>query len=156
MATITFGTVAWPTLRQGDPHPQNKTAQFLIRAHGQQIAPDGIFGSRTRAAVRAFQASVNLVADGVVGRRTWAAMVIVVRRGSSGDAVRAVQWQSEIRHGAGLPIDGDFGPRTEQYVLDFQYTLTQRFPGDGIAVDGIVGPVTWRAFAAGLEGLDGS
>ena len=156
MATITFGTIAWPTLRQGEAHAQTKTVQLLLRAHGHQIAPDGVFGPRTRASVRAFQAWANLVADGVVGPRTWAAVVIGVRRGSTGDAVRAVQWQSDIRHGPGLGVDGVFGPRTERFVVDFQEMLAERFPGDGIAVDGIVGPVTWRAFAAGLEGLDGS
>jgi peptidoglycan hydrolase-like protein with peptidoglycan-binding domain len=106
--------------------------------------------------VRAFQAWANLVADGVVGPRTWAAVVIGVRRGSTGDAARAVQWQSDIRQGPGVGVDGVFGPRTERFVVDFQEMLAERFPGDGIAVDGIVGPVTWRAFAAGMEGPDGS
>jgi peptidoglycan hydrolase-like protein with peptidoglycan-binding domain len=33
-------------------------------------------------------------------------------------------------------VDGDFGPHTEQAVRDYQ-------SGEHIAVDGIVGPVTW-------------
>lgn len=37
--------------------------------------PDGRFGPRTQAAVRAWQRSHGLVADGIVGRLTWAAMV---------------------------------------------------------------------------------
>ncbi|KGM03757.1 hydrolase [Cellulomonas cellasea DSM 20118] len=37
--------------------------------------PDGRFGPRTQAAVRAWQKAHGLVADGIVGRLTWAAMV---------------------------------------------------------------------------------
>lgn len=36
---------------------------------------DGIFGSGTQALVRAFQNQVQLKADGLVGRLTWAAMI---------------------------------------------------------------------------------
>jgi peptidoglycan hydrolase-like protein with peptidoglycan-binding domain len=155
--TNAFSAVAWPTFRSDDSDPQVAALQYLLGARGHHLAADGIFGPRTEAAVRDFQASAHLATDGVVGPRTWAAVVLTVRRGSTGDAVRAVQWESVIRHAqGGLAVDGDFGPRTEAYVRDFQVVLTERFPADHIALDGIVGQVTWRAFVAGIEGLDGS
>jgi peptidoglycan hydrolase-like protein with peptidoglycan-binding domain len=59
-----------------------------------------------------------------------------LREGSSGDAVRQLQVAlKELGHDPG-PIDGQFGPQTEAAVKAFQQ---QR----GIAVDGVVGPVTW-------------
>jgi peptidoglycan hydrolase-like protein with peptidoglycan-binding domain len=47
--------------------------------------------------------------------------------------------------GEGPPIhvDGIFGPQTEQFVRGFQEAL-------GIAKDGVVGPVTWRALVSGM------
>lgn len=66
-----------------------------------------------------------------------AATMPLLREGASGAAVRAVQ-QRLNAHGARLTVDGDFGPRTLAAVMAFQ-----RFRG--LAVDGIVGPATWRA-----------
>jgi len=36
---------------------------------------DGIFGPRTKAAVREFQQNENLSVDGIVGRQTWTALL---------------------------------------------------------------------------------
>ena len=55
------------------------------------VAVDGIFGVKTEAAVRAFQMDKHLSVDGVVGPKTWSALIITVKRGSQGDAVRGVQ-----------------------------------------------------------------
>ena len=152
--TIDFTSVAWPIVRRERDSEQVKTVQLLLRDHGNGLAPDGIFGPITEAGVREFQSANGLVVDGIVGPETWSSLIVTVEQGDHGDAVRAVQWQSVIRHGDGsLALDGDFGPLTDAYVRDFQATLGERFPRDAIAVDGIVGPVTWRAFAAGLEGL---
>lgn len=57
------------------------------------------------------------------------------RRGSKGDAVRQVQQRLKDR-GWRIDVDGDFGPKTETIVKQFQKEK-------GIASDGIVGPITW-------------
>jgi peptidoglycan hydrolase-like protein with peptidoglycan-binding domain len=146
--------VHWPIVRRGQEYPPVSTLQYLLRAHGHAIAADGIFGPRTEAAVRAFQASTGLTSDGIVGPHTWAALMVTVRRGSRGDAVRGVQQESANREGGEFPpslaIDGIFGPATERFVLGFQDALRVSFPEDGIAVDGIVGPITWRALVSGF------
>jgi peptidoglycan DL-endopeptidase CwlO len=59
-----------PTLRQGSRGPA--VTELQRRLGG--LAADGVFGSRTRGAVVAFQSSRGLAADGVVGSRTWAAL----------------------------------------------------------------------------------
>ena len=138
----------FPTVRQGSANHPVKTLQYLLRARGQQIAADGIFGPRTDAAVRAFQTAQNLVVDGIVGPQTWGAVIISVSQGSTGDAVRGVQEEFQFRNlsgdpSKGLTVDGIFGPKTDAAVRGFQTAL-------GITVDGIVGPVTWRALVSGM------
>jgi murein L,D-transpeptidase YcbB/YkuD len=155
MSTATLQAVAWPTLRQGRANDQVQAAQYLLREHGHQIAADNIFGPKTDAAVRAFQSAAHLTVDGIIGPRTWSVLIVTVRRGSHGDAVRAVQVQGSIRHEPNPPaVDGTFGPVTESYVRDFQELLGMRFPADHVTVDGIVGPVTWHGLVTGIAGLD--
>jgi len=57
------------------------------------------------------------------GRGRWLA------RGASGDAVK------ELQQALKVPVDGFFGPQTEQAVKDFQ-------TAQGLPVDGLVGPRT--------------
>jgi peptidoglycan hydrolase-like protein with peptidoglycan-binding domain len=101
------------------------------------LAVDGIFGPKTEAAVRAFQAKHGLTADGKVGNQTWPALIIEVSTGSTGDAVRAVQSQIRSRSGW-LTVDGSFGPQTDNVVRSFQSFCN-------LSIDGIVGPNTWNA-----------
>jgi peptidoglycan hydrolase-like protein with peptidoglycan-binding domain len=144
MSTTSLQAVPWPTLRQGQANDQVQTAQYLLRERGHQIV-----------AVRAFQSAAHLTVDGIIGPRTWSALIVTVRRGSRGDAVRAVQVQASIRHEPTPPaVDGIFGPVTESYVRGFQQILAMRFPADQVAVDGIVGPVTWHGLVAGIAELD--
>lgn len=71
----------------------------------------------------------------------------VVRRGSRGSAVRELQRLLNRVAGAGLAEDGDFGPRTERAVRNFQTFFS-------LGTDGIVGPKTWSMldFCAALKG----
>ena len=130
-----------------------KTLQYLLRGRGQNVAVDGLFGSKTDGAVRAFQRKAGLAVDGIVGPNTWSALIIEVRKGSEGDAVRGVQEEFQFRNlsgdpSKGLQIDGIFGPKTEAAVRGFQEALAADIPS--VAVDGIVGPVTWQALVSGM------
>jgi peptidoglycan hydrolase-like protein with peptidoglycan-binding domain len=143
----------WPVVRKGDQNHPVRTLQDLLRARGHSVAVDGIFGPATEAAVRAFQQEKHLAVDGVVGPITWAALVVTVRLGNTGDAVRGVQEEFQFRNlsgdpSKGLAVDGVFGPKTEAAVRGFQQALHTDIPS--VAVDGIVGPVTWQALVSGM------
>ena len=62
----------FPLVAQGARDHPVPTLQHLLRAQGQEVAVDGVFGPRTDRAVRAFQQSEGLTVDGIVGPRTWA------------------------------------------------------------------------------------
>ncbi|MBC9000455.1 peptidoglycan-binding domain-containing protein [Micromonospora aurantiaca (nom. illeg.)] len=63
------------TVRQGDSGFAVALAQALLVAAGWNVAVDRDFGSKTTAAVRAFQKAKSLTVDGVVGSKTWARLV---------------------------------------------------------------------------------
>ncbi|MGD1860775.1 MAG: peptidoglycan-binding protein [Leptolyngbyaceae cyanobacterium] len=68
--------VELPTLRQGMTGPAVARVQETLKARGfYQGAVDGIFGPGTEAAVMAFQESVQLATDGIVGPVTWQALL---------------------------------------------------------------------------------
>ena len=143
----------WPVVKSGfNGHPV-KTLQYLLRARGHSVAVDSVFGPNTEAAVKAFQASKGLAADGIVDPTSWAALIVQVKKGSQGDAVRGVQEEFQFRNLSGDPskgpkVDGIFGPMTEAAVRGFQQALSLDIPA--VAVDGIVGPITWQALVSGM------
>lgn len=63
-----------------------------------------------------------------------------LRNGSTGGNVRKLQETLNV-FGAGLAVDGIFGPKTEAAVRAFQ-------KAHKLDVDGIVGPKTWEALDA--------
>jgi peptidoglycan hydrolase-like protein with peptidoglycan-binding domain len=143
----------WPLIRKGNRAHPVRTLQHLLRAREHDVAVDGLFGPKTEAAVRAFQDQKHLVVDGIVGPRTWSALIVPVKQGSRGDAVRGVQEEFQFRNLSGDPtkglqVDGIFGPKTDAAVRGFQKALAADFPE--VTVDGIVGPITWRALVSGM------
>ena len=136
---------AWPVLRQGPnsawPKVTVRSLQYLLNARGAKLTVDGTFGAKTKAAVVSFQRAHHLAADGVVGGTTWSALVVTVKLGNAGPAVRAVQDQANFRNGKTghtLAVDGVFGQRTAVWVAAFQYVA-------GLNPDGVVGTLTWQA-----------
>ena len=60
-----------PTLRFGDSGNAVRVLQRLLSSNGYPVRIDGNFGAVTETAVKAFQSQQSLVADGVVGPKTW-------------------------------------------------------------------------------------
>jgi peptidoglycan hydrolase-like protein with peptidoglycan-binding domain len=135
----------WPVLRQGTnsawPKVTVRSLQYLLDSRGAKLAADGVFGAGTKTAVVAFQRTHHLTADGVVGAQTWRALLVTVKLGSTGYAVRAVQDQADFRvakYGYSVAVDGAFGPTTQLFVRAFQLSA-------GLASDGVAGQLTWQA-----------
>lgn len=137
---VDIPVLTWPVLRLGSRGPNVLAAQFLLRARGFRLAADGIYGPATRSAVIAFERKAGLPVTGTVGAPEWPRLIITVRFGSRGDAVRALQ--VELRKNAfAVTVDGIFGPRTLAAVKHAQ-------ADNALPVDGIAGPLTWTALVS--------
>ncbi len=124
--------------------------QKRLRKHGFDPGMlDGIFGPAVEAAVKAFQKSEGLLADGIVGPKTLSALqpepgtsenpsIPLLRVGAFGEHVEKLQKRlSELGFDPGQ-ADGIFGPRTEAALTAFQEARN-------LTIDGIAGPRTWAA-----------
>jgi hypothetical protein len=130
-------SAAFPNQSLGNRGADVRAVQGLLRAHGVGIAIDGVFGATTVEAVKTFQATVGVTANGVVGTTTWDRLVVSLTSGSTGEAVRVVQRQLNEKRRAGLTVDGVYGTPTRAAVIAFQQHI-------GMTQHGNVGPVTWR------------
>ena len=126
---------------------------------------DGIMGARTQTAIMNFQAAAGLTVDGIVGPATMAALggstVSTTQPttstqtttsqttststgntgysyGSNSDNTYALQQRLQAYGYNVGTVDGIFGARTSQAVMNFQ-------AANGLLVDGIVGPATLAA-----------
>jgi peptidoglycan hydrolase-like protein with peptidoglycan-binding domain len=121
--------------------------QVALRAlHHYTGGIDGLTGRRTKRAVRRFQRSRHLHADGVAGPRTRQALGRrgrpllghrLLRRGNHGWDVAAVQFMLR-RRGYAVTVDGGFGAVTQRAIKQFQARRA-------LGVDGRVGKRTLRA-----------
>lgn len=134
------GTPAtWPLVQSGNTGERVRSIQYLLQQWGYSLSVNGSFDTATLNAVKNFQGSHGLGADGVVGNATWPALVILTQQGDSGSKVRAVQ--SQLREsGYSVTVDGIFGSGTASAVRSFQ-------SAKALSADGIVGDNTWNKFA---------
>jgi hypothetical protein len=139
-------------VREGDRGPAVEDIQRRLLRLDYDLGPtgvDGVFMGATLAAVRSFQDSCGLPADGVVDAETWSALVDATF--TLGDRLlylrfpylhgRDVTTLQRILNALGFPCgdaDGIFGSFTERAVRDFQMNVGQ-------AADGIVGAETVAA-----------
>ena len=144
-------------LRRGATGPSVVTVQASLNRIAQSYPAipkipvvDGIFGSRTEAAVRKFQEIFNLTPDGIVGPATWYALVrifVAVTRlaelRSQGQRFYANSWATTD------PIEqGDTGIKVEhlQYMLSVLSAYIPEIPP--LNIDGIFGNATRAAVIA--------
>lgn len=144
-------------LRRGSSGPSVVVIQVELNRISQNYPAipkiptvDGIFGSRTEAAVRAFQEIFDLTPDGIVGPATWYALVrlytAVTKLGelrSSGQQFYSINWSypNSLEEGA----TGD-KVRHLQYMLSVISAYINNIPD--VDVDGIFGPATENAVVA--------
>ena len=164
--TLSDGTWGGTVLRTGSTGSAVEQLQFWLNTLAQytssipSVTVDGVFGSGTAAAVRAFQRKYGLTVDGVVGQRTWTELYdqfrsiqsdngtpnaypgTALRQGSSGQNVRLVQFWLKIARTVysslnNVTVDGIFGSSTAAAVRRFQTYF-------GLTSDGVVGRTTWN------------
>ena len=178
-----LGGTAWPgtALRRGDTGMEVRLVQFWLRLAADNysalrtVTVDGSYGAATVSAVTTFQSLFGLTADGVVGRSTWNKLKEVglavankivaanvapgqftatTREGSSGTAVRAVQYYLRrlAAYYSDVPtvtVDGKFGAATTRAVKAWQTRA-------GLTVDGVVGRLTFQSLYDAALALDTS
>ncbi|MFJ6444101.1 peptidoglycan-binding protein [Streptomyces sp. NPDC091649] len=127
----------WSRIDPGASGATVVVIQHLMNRRGYGLVVDGRYGSVSVEAVKRFQRSKGLVADGQVGPATWPVLVYTLRQGASGSHVRALQTALNKRS-ARLAVDGGFGSVTTSAVRAYQSV-------NRLVVDGEAGPVTWRA-----------
>lgn len=152
-------TTSYPgtPLRRGSTGPSVVAIQVALNRISQNYPAipkipnaDGIFGSRTEAAVIAFQQIFGLSADGIVGPGTWyeivrlyTAVTSLSELRSQGQQFYAINWSPP----SGLEV-GDTGEKVRllQYMLSVLSSYISSIPP--VNVDGIYGPATRAAVLA--------
>lgn len=144
-------------VRRGSTGPNVVVIQVALNRISQNYpaipkipAVDGIFGSRTEAAVIAFQQIFGLTADGIVGPGTWYEIVrlytgvtALSELRSQGQQFYAINWSPP----GGLEI-GDTGEKVRllQYMLSVLSAHISSIPP--VSADGIYGQATRAAVLA--------
>lgn len=124
------------TIRLNSSGDSVKVAKYLTEYCAKNTATD-IFDKAFEDHVKNWQAKNGLDADGVIGKKSWAAMANSAKtcstsKNSKSRYVCAIQ----ILVG-GIDVDGIFGQNTKRAVSAFQ-------SANKLVADGICGPKTWK------------
>ena len=165
--TLSNGTWNGTVLSTGASGSAVEQVQFWLNTLAQydsaipSVKVDGVFGTATANAVRAFQRKYGLTVDGIVGQTTWKELYdeflsiqsdngtpnaypgTPLREGASGQNVRLVQFWLKIARTVytsleSVTVDGKFGAGTAAAVRRFQRYF-------GLTADGVVGRTTWNS-----------
>ena len=151
-------------LKSGASGESVKSVQTKLKALGLYAGEiTGNVGSKTEAAIKAFQQKYGLTPDGVAGPQTLAKIDAVyaqsggsssgsgssLKLGSQGTAVRNLQQDLTTLGYYWAEITGNFGAKTETAVRRFQEE-------NGMTADGVVGTKTLNAIAAAIARKGGT
>lgn len=152
--TVAVGNILMPNVIVAQAYSYDtKTIQQKLKNWGYyKGSVDGVYGAKTREAVKAFQRKNGLTADGVVGPATAKAMGIGASTSSStttttkGDVVSVKTYQQKLKSwgyytGA---VDGVKGAKTVAAVKSFQRK-------NGLTADGVVGNATAKAMGISVS-----
>jgi peptidoglycan L-alanyl-D-glutamate endopeptidase CwlK len=152
-------TPAGNVLRAGSRGEAVAALQRDLSRLGYPLTADGVFGSKTEAAVKRFQREHGLPADGIVGSKTEAAIekaknnvslpvpAAKLQKGERGEQVKQLQnalvrlgflTKAQMNTGPGI-----FGEKTDAALRAFQRS-------QDLTADGIYGPRTRAALTAAL------
>ena len=142
-AAVPTAMAAAPTMKLGSSGSNVTDLQNRLLTLGYMDYPNatGYYGTLTKTAVIRFQSNNGLAADGIAGPLTQSKLYsstakrLILKEGSSGEAVRALQLKlKELGYFSGTGT-GYYGTVTRNAVIAFQ-------KANGLSTDGIAGPAT--------------
>jgi hypothetical protein len=151
----------WPSI---STHPVGKnqtfsapiaSVQYMLRDRGfYQGKADGLYSSKTVAAIKAFQKSQNMLETGVAEKETLSRLVTPLSVGDQGDKVRAAQILARGVIGPngetpnlGLEVNGIYAQETFRAVRRAQQIKSG--PNGRVAADGQMNLDSWCLMLGG-------
>lgn len=144
-------------LAKGDQGVEVKELQELLIKLGYNLGSlgaDGDFGSKTLAAVKAFQKSVGLAQDGIVGPQTQEQLRIAAENLANKKTYTKKQFVEDVQRILGAGVDGIPGPITMSKTITVSRYKNRKHP--------VVMPIQKRLYALGYtevgdaDGIAGS
>ncbi len=167
----TYEIETYPNLKLGAPETSAGDLRVLLSLQGAFGSKNGTciergFGKNTQNAVLIFQKSKGLTPDGVVGQKTWQALLDfpVLKLGSKGTMVKNLQQylnfyyelqaikqvlakmptKAKATRALKLKADGLFGKSTEARIKEQQ-------KANKLTANGVINVQTWRVFVFYME-----